>query len=187
MPYINPENVADYLNVDLTFEGEALSTDLITGSIAQIESACNRTWTVTNPVTESFDGGASRLFPNSLPVTVITSLTLDGAPMTADTDFYNYRSFIRLAYIPAYGHQRLVLTYTSGATVPEDVKRVLIRWVAEQLMQSTREAGNEKVKRLTQGPVTIDYGLPPATSMDPISGLPSYVEEVVRRYRLSPM
>lgn len=42
MPYITPDNVADYLNKDFTDEGESLVTDLIAGAEDALERACNR-------------------------------------------------------------------------------------------------------------------------------------------------
>lgn len=97
MLYITPDNVADYINKDLTFEGEALVTDLIAGAQDALERACNRVWCEAQH-TESFDAGSLSLFTKQVPLDSVTSITLDASPLPEDVDFYVYTSYIKLTY-----------------------------------------------------------------------------------------
>jgi hypothetical protein len=65
-------------------------------------------------------------------------------------------------------------------SVPTAIKQALVRWVAEQFVTSSKSI-DQSVKRLTEGPVTVEYNA--TTSQTGFSGLPTYVEEEVRQFR----
>lgn len=175
MSYITYQDVETYLNVTLNGNGQAQVNAIIPSVEAFVENACNRTWNLSAPITETFDGGNNTLFPKNIPIDSVTSLTVDGTPLTADSDFYIYPSYIRLAFHSNPGYRTVVLTYDSAVTLPEDVKHAIVRWTA-QIYKESKDAG-KVVSRLQQGPVSLEY-----LAQD---GVPKFVQEVISRHRLS--
>jgi hypothetical protein len=182
MPYATPADIAAYLGISLTAEQQTKATALIAGAESAIDAACNRSWSGGASHTEQFDGGHGRIFPKFVPVDSVSSLSINGTAQVEGEDFFVYDTYIVFAAAPLYGRKSIELVYTADDTVPEAIKQAVIRWVAEQFVGSTNTQ-TPQTKRLTQGPVTIEYDTTKSPT-DPKSGLPTYVEEVVRRFRL---
>lgn len=181
MSYISPSDVAVFTNTTLEANGTAFLTAVIPALEAAIESAANRTWSITAGQTETFDGGVTRLFPKHTPISEVTSLTVNGNPLTQNTDFYVMPSYIRLAYTVTSGIQNVVLTYTPAETVPADVKLALTRWAALLITQENNSATDAAgpVQKIEMGPMSVQY----ATRQLINDPLPDFVAEVVARYR----
>lgn len=146
---------------------------------ALIDRYCNRTWAVTNPITEKFDGGTDTFFVASPAIASITSVTIGGSPVSS-SDIYNYGSYIKLASPAPYGPQSVVIVYTSAATtVPAPVKLALIEWMARKIHTSP-DAGKEAAQVQT-GSVSVRY------TEDKVGGVPDFVRLVLDQYRIIPV
>lgn len=173
MAYITNADIATYLNITLSANGETLVDSLIPAVEAFAESYCNRKFSVSGAQTETFDGGVDIFFPQATPVGSITSVTVDGTALTAG-DSYNYGSYIRLGSPASSGYRNVVVVYTSAATPPADLKQALIQWIA-QMFKESEDAG-KTAKRVAFGSVSMDF-----LAQD---GMPKFVELVLNRYRL---
>lgn len=79
MAYISPSDVALFMNVTLEASSEAYLDALIPQIESVVEAACNRTWEATDPLTETFDGDATCLFPRSTPISTGDRRAVNGA------------------------------------------------------------------------------------------------------------
>ena len=86
------------MNVTLEESGEACLDALIPQVEAAVEAVCNRTWDTTSPQTESSDGGVTRLFPRSTPISSVNALTVNDTIVERNHDYYVMPGYIRFAY-----------------------------------------------------------------------------------------
>ncbi len=185
MPYITKADVATFLNITLTANGEALVDSLIPAVEAYAKDYCNRTWNNGSiDIVETFDGFADTFFPKNAPIDAITGVTVNGQAI--DTAYlYNYGTHIKLgayatmldySYRP-FGYRSVVITYRANSPLPADLKQALIQWAAD-IFKSSEDAG----KTLTQvhvGTVRAYF-----TAQD---GIPKFVEMVLNKYRAIPI
>jgi hypothetical protein len=82
MAYFSPSDVALFMNITLDESGEAYLTALIPQIEAAVEAARNRTWNITDEQSETFDGGVTRLFSRSTPMSAVSSLVVNGPAVT---------------------------------------------------------------------------------------------------------
>lgn len=176
MPYFARTDVETFLNITLNPTGQATVDALIPAVSAYADSYCNRTWSVDSPITETFDGGSPVLFVGTPPIDEITSITVDGVTLL-DADYYQFPGYIRLDTIPTHAYRNIVVTYTSGATLPADLKHALIRWTGE-ILKASEDAG-KTAKRVQFGPSEVEFLVQ--------DGIPRFVQDVLKRYRLSPV
>lgn len=178
MPYIAKTDVETFLNITLTTNGQNLVDALIAAIEAYIDRECNRTWTKgsTDNITETFDGGTDIFFTQN-PVASIQSFTINGSAYDLN-NIYNYGSYLKTKSIVGTNPREIVIVYrTSANTIPADLKHAIIRWVAE-IFKSQDDAG-KVASRVTSGPVSVEY-----LTQD---GIPKFVEDVIKHYRLYPM
>jgi hypothetical protein len=178
MPYITQSDVATLLQVTLTAPQQAAVNAIIAGVEKAAETYCNRTWGTTSEQTEYFDGGKGVYFPAKSPIASIASIKIDGDAVDAD-EIYNYGSYVRLGYHAARGYRNVEVKYTPAEALPADVKHALVRWTAE-LFKSADQGGKD-VKRVQIGDAEIEYQAQTPTT------LPPFVEQVLSKYRLSPV
>lgn len=178
MAYIAKTDVETFLNITLTANGQALVDVLIAAIEAYVDRECNRTWTKGSGdnITETFDGGTDIFFTQN-PVASIQSFTINGSAYDLN-NIYNYGSYLKTKSIVGTNPREIVIVYrTSANTIPPDLKHAIIRWVAE-IFKSQDDAG-KVASRVTSGPVSVEY-----LTQD---GIPKFVEDVIKHYRLYPM
>ena len=176
--YIANTDIAKYLNITLTTNGQALVDSLIAAIDAYIDRECNRTWTNSNTtnIVETFDGGTDTFFPK-YHVKTITSITESGSTLDP-SHYFNYGSYIKLDEAAADLPQAVVITYkTDDNGLPADLKQAEIQWVAD-MFKSANDAG-KVASRVSMGPISVDF-----LAQD---GIPKFVEMVVNKYRLQPV
>ncbi len=178
MAYIAKSDIETFLNITLNSNGQALVDALIAAIEAYVDRECNRTWTkgVSDNITETFDGGTDIIFPTN-PVASIQSLTIAGSSYDV-SNVYNYGSYLKTKSIVGSKPREIVLVYrTSANAIPADLKHAIVRWVAE-VFKSQDDAG-KVASRVTSGPVSVEY-----LTQD---GIPKFVEDVIKHYRLYPI
>lgn len=175
--YITNAQVASFLNVTFTPADQAAVDDIVAAVEEYANSYCNRLFVVSGNQTEKFDGGVDAFFVKYPPINTIVSVTIDGSPYSL-TDVFNYKSYVKLQTKLLAGRQNVVIVYTSGITLPNDLKHALIRWTG-QIFKS-REDGGKDVSRVTVGSVSIDWLIKEG-------GIPDFVLKVLNRYRLDPI
>lgn len=178
MAYIAKSDVETFLNITLNSNGQALVDALIAAIEAYVDRECNRTWTKgsSDNITETFDGGTDIFFPTN-PVASIQSLTIAGSAYDV-SNVYNYGSYLKTKSIIGTNPREIVLVYrTSANAIPQDLKHAIIRWVSE-IFKSQDDAGKTS-SRVTSGPVSVEY-----LTQD---GIPKFVEDVIKHYRLYPI
>ncbi len=173
MAYLTKENVENYLNIDLTPQGETLVDSLIPAVEAYVNSYCSRSWNNSSPQTEYLDGGQNLYFLANSPVTSITSIVVDGTTL-ASTEYFLYSSYIRLDYPATTDYRNVVITYVSNVPLPNDLKQALIQWVAE--MFKNADDGGKTAERVKFGSAE--------TWFKTQDGIPKFVQDVLNRYRL---
>jgi hypothetical protein len=114
MAYISLSDVALFLNATLNESGEAYLDAIIPQIEAAVEAACNRTWDTTTPQTEAFDGGVTRLFPSSAPISSVGALTVNGTSLEQNRDFYVMPGCIQFVYKISSGFQNVVLEHAQS-------------------------------------------------------------------------
>ncbi len=177
MAYIAYTDVETFLNITLSAGGQTLVNAIISAIEAFVDDFCNRKWAVTGNQTEKFDGGTDTFFVKYPPITTIVSVKEDGATLDASDDYYNYGSYVKLAVAAVDKPQTVEIVYTSGATLPSDLKHAIVRWVSE--IFKTQEDAGKTVSRVSTGALSVDF-----LTQD---GIPKYVEMVLKKYRLKPI
>jgi hypothetical protein len=184
MHYLDHTDIERYLNITLEENGVEYVDSLIPAVEDYIDSATNRTWKVLDdegePIefTETFDGNASLFFPRNIPIDEVISFTVDGEELP-ENQVYAYDSLIRTEYLTARGRRNVIVTYTSRATVPEDLKLALIKWIAQSLEgQGVKDEEGKTLKRARIGQVEMEYVN--VVTKD----VPDFVSSVIERYRL---
>lgn len=176
--YIANTDIAKYLNITLTTNGQALVDSLIAAVDAYIDSQCNRTFTKASNtnIVETFDGGTDTFFTKNHVASII-SITNSGSTVNSG-DIYNYGSYIKLAYLATDKPQTVVITYrTDDNGLPADLKQAEIQWVAD-MFKSANDAG-KVTSRVSMGPISVDFLVQ--------DGVPKFVEMIINRYRLQPV
>ena len=176
MPYLASTDVASFLNVTLTTADAALVTTIIAAISAYLDAFTGRTWTnsANTDIVESFDGNTDTFFPSNIPISQVTSITIDGDPVASD-DIKNYGNYLKLIYHANPGPQNVVITYRSSATaLPADLKLALTMWVA-QIFKSQSDGG-KTVESFSAGSISVKY-----LTKD---GIPSFVADVIESYRI---
>ena len=174
MAYILTTDIETFLNITLTVNGQATVNALIPAVEAFADSYCNRTWAVTGNQVETFDGGGTVFLIKHPPINAVLSITEDGTVVGADS-YYAYKSYIKSLSPLGTTPRSVVITYTSSITPPADLKHALVRWVAE-IFKTSEDAG-KTTRRVKMGSVDIEYLIQ--------DGIPTYVEMVLKRYRLN--
>lgn len=123
-------NVKQYLQIDpLDTDADALLQRMIDAASVTIERFCDRTFVQAN-YTEVRDGtGRTRLTVRNIPLTAVTSLTVNDRPVparpsTSGNGFVFDEYGVKLTgYTFTDGYQNVVIQYTAGfAAVPDDVE-----------------------------------------------------------------
>jgi hypothetical protein len=84
MAYISASDVGLFMNATRNESGEAYLDALISQIEAAVEATCNRARDATAPQTGTFDGGVTRLFPRSTPISSVGALTVNGTTPEAE-------------------------------------------------------------------------------------------------------
>jgi hypothetical protein len=179
MAYIARSDVETFLNITLTANGQALVDALIAAIEAYVDRECNRTWTKgsSDNITETFDGGTDTFFLLNTPVASIQSFTVGGTAYDLG-NIYNYGSYLKTKSVVGSKPREIVIVYrTSANTIPADLKHAIVRWISE-IFKSQDDAG-KVASRVTSGPVSVEY-----LTQD---GIPKFVEDVIKHYRLYPI
>jgi len=175
--YITYSDVGNFLNITLNANGQAVVNPIIEAIEAFVERECNRKWSNdNNDITEKFDGnGQDKFFVQQVPIASITSITVDGTPLAA-TDYFNYKSYIRVNWPLFSLPQGVVILYKSAATsIPKDLKHGMIQWAA-QLFKSHDDAGKVASRVTTGAGISVDYITKDA--------VPLFMEQLIRAYRV---
>lgn len=182
MPYLTDADVSNLLSITLTqAQKDLLNNDVIPAVSKYADDYCNRSFEITGEQTEIFDGGVNTFFPKYPPVNTITSFKVNGSAYNL-ADVLNYKSYLKTQTLTSPGFQNVEIKYQSAISLPEDLKHALVRWAAE-IFQSSISAGKD-ISRFTAGSVTVEYESSDASSDN---ALPSFVQEVLTRYRLEPV
>ncbi len=191
MNYIAQADVESYLGVALTTSGVNTFNTLLPLLQDMIDRYCNRSWNITNPITESFDAidqsslmANDTFFPAYPPVQSIDSVTVGGAVWDL-TYVYNYKTYIKLWTKPMtvllpnpLGFQSVAIIYHSAAAgaVPNPVKLAFIEWIARKI--NTAADANKELTKVQAGTVQAQY------AQDKVGGIPDFVKLVLDQYRL---
>lgn len=151
--------------------------------------------------TLTIDGhGGTKIYLPELPVTEITSVTLNGVLLTVDTDYKLGQHGIlhRLNGYWTSGIQNITIVYSHGyTTIPDDINAVCVR-AASRLVQSgivsAQFNGNPVVSSTTLGDYSVAYNSSGVSSnssgMMGVSGarilLPSE-KNILDKYRVVPL
>lgn len=179
MAYVQRSDIETFLNITLTANGQALVDALILAIEAYVERECNRKWSYASntDITETFDGGTDTFFPLHSPIASIQSLTIGGSSYST-SDVYNFGSYLKTKSVIGSKPREIVIVYrTSANAIPQDLKHAIVRWISE-IFKSQDDAG-KVASRVTSGPVSVEY-----LTQD---GIPKYVEDVIKHYRLHPI
>ncbi len=171
--YIVYQDIEKFLNITLSANGQTLVNELIPAVEKFAEDYCNRKWSVSGNQVEKFDGDTDTFFVKYPPIASITSIKEDGDTVDAD-DYFNYTHYVKLDYIAIDKPQAIEITYTSGITLPFDLKHALVRWVSE--IFKTQDDAGKTVSRVSAGSISVDF-----LTQD---GLPKFAEKVLNKYRL---
>lgn len=174
--YITNSDVAKFLNISLTVSGQSLVDDLIAAVEKYAEDYCNRKWSVAGEQTELYDGNVDTFLVKYPPITSISSIKVNGDALIANTDYFNYSTYIKLKGKAIDLPQTVEIKYTSGVSLPADLKHALVRWTAE-IFKSQEDAG-KTISRYSIGSISVDF-----LNQD---GIPKFVEMVLNKYRLLP-
>ncbi len=193
MDYCSQTDVEHYLGTALTTNQTATFTDLLPRMTALVDQYCNRSWNITNPLTENFDAydqngrPIDTFFVASPPIQSLIAVTVANVPWDMNYVF-NYKTHVKF-YIKPYvimmpnplGYQQVQIQYNSAAAgaVPAPVKEAVVEWIARKL-QITQDANKETV-RVGAGTVNAEF------TRDNVGGFPDYVKFVLDQYRLAPM
>ena len=176
MAYLTTNDIEAMLNITLEANGVTLVNSLIEAVSEYVDSYCGRTWShaANDEITEYFDGDTNLIKPTAVPVASIVYLKDQGNEISS-TNIFNYGNYIKLDVITSGLYRSLELKYKTAATsIPKDLKGALVQWVS-QIFKAQGDGG-KVASRVTTGPVSVDY----ATK----DGIPKYVEDVMRKYRL---
>jgi hypothetical protein len=201
MSYIAQSDVEAYLGVSLTPAGVATFNVMQPLLQDQIDNYCNRTWNLTNPITENFDAmqmvGQSSLanytfFPkNKVSETVnntlyplakgIINVTVGTAPL--DMNYVvSYGTHIKLsASFPSVllanplGFKMIQIQYNADLSLPPAIKGAFILWMG-RMINTAPDAGKE-VNKVQSGTVIAQF------TPDKVGGIPDYVKMVLDNYR----
>ncbi len=180
MSIIANTDVAQFLNITPTDDGNDLLDVLIDGVEAFAKSYCGRDWELgTTEQTDKFEGGTDTFFTKYTPVTSVTSIKVDGdAYDTTDAYIEPNGTYIRTLtnLNPAYPWG-VEIKYKVTLTAPDDLKHALVRWVGE-IFKSQEYAG-KYVKSYGVGDVRVDF----AASEDTV---PAFVRMILDKYRVIP-
>ena len=175
MPYIDSTDIENFLGLDLQTNGQTQVDALIPAIEAYFERQCNRKWSYSGNQVETFDGNTDTFFVKAPPIASVVSITDDGLAISTD-DIYAYDSYIKLGYRTTNKRRCVVITYTTDATLPADVKHAMVRWVA-QIYKEAKDAG-KPVSRVSMGPMSVEF-----TAKE----VPQFVKDVIAAHRLRPV
>lgn len=99
MYYLDYTEVERYCNIMLEENGVEYVNSLIPAVEDYVDTACNRTWKVT----EILDGNTGVFFPKQPPIDEITSVTVDDTALDLDEVYNYYDSLFRTHYLTASG------------------------------------------------------------------------------------
>ncbi len=177
MAYITRADVTNLLNLtNLSVTAESALDAIIVGVEAAAGAFGNRTFNIVAQQTESFDSGTDTFFPAHVPMASVASITIDGDAVDL-SEISLYDSYVRLGFYAPCGRQSVEITYTPAESLPGSVKLALIQWAA-QLFKAA-EDGGKITERARVGEVE-----PTFKTRD---GMPTFVEQVLSRYRLYPL
>ena len=206
MSYIAQADVEHYLGVALTPAGIATFNLLLPLLQDLIDQYCNRSWTETNPVTETFDAlsavGAGvvsnyqffvsnpniskTVFDATHPLAAgIHSVTIGTSPL--DMNYVvSYGTFFKLAAsFPSVfmanplGFKMVTVVYDTDAVgAPKPVQLANIMWMA-RMIQEAPDAG-KATNKVQTGTVIAQY-------IDEKLDMPRFVKAVLDNYRLIPL
>lgn len=181
MSLILNTDVAQFLNITPTDDGNDLIDVLITATEDYAKSYCGRDWALgTAEQTQDFDGGTNVFYPKYTPVTEITSIKIDGDTYAVTDAFIDPTGSIIKTLNnlnPAYPWG-VEIKYKVTLTAPGDLKHALVRWVSE--IFKNQEYAGKSVKSYGVGDVRVDFGA------DGEKGVPAYVQLVLDKYRVIP-
>lgn len=193
MNYISQADIESYFGYSLTANGVGTFNATLPGLQAVVDDYCNRSWNITNPITENFDAFDANGRPNDTffvkypQIDTITSLTI-GGNLWDPAYVYNYKTHVKI-YIKPYvilmpnplGYQQIQLIYSSLAAgaVPPAVKQAMIEWMARKIQ--TAQDSNKDTTQVSAGTVKVNY------RQDAQGGIPDFVSMVLDRYRLTPL
>ncbi|HEX2910392.1 MAG TPA: hypothetical protein VH186_06255 [Chloroflexia bacterium] len=190
MNYVTQADIEQYLGVSLTGNGQNLFTLLQPTMQAMVDTYCNRSWNVTNPITETFDAYEDVLSPypkdtffvSYPPIKTITQVTIGGEQLDLTTVF-NYKTHVKIDLAPLsglfltrLGHQSVAITYESDAALPAPVKLALIEWIGRKIKAAPD--ANKEVSLVNAGNVQVRF------RDDEKGGIPDFVKLVLDQYRL---
>lgn len=141
----------------------------ITDSVCSfLESACNRTFAVTNYVEHRNGNGGRYIVLNHYPVVTITSLQVNGVPIPQSTSWdepgwvltHGYRLDVRGGgYAFHRGDLNVVIAYSAGfAAIPGDLQQAALVMGAmaykerDRIGITSKSVGGESVSFLTEMP-----------------------------------
>lgn len=148
--------VKSFLGIENTTDDAKLA-DLVTRCSAAIATFLSRA-IATTTFTEKYDGnGSDVLMLRNYPLASVSSLTVDGAAVTASADgLTNYGFGLGDTYIFFVGgvfprgRRNVAITYSAGfSSVPTDIEQACIEMVADRYKLPSRIG--EKSKALPQG------------------------------------
>lgn len=205
MAYITQQNLEAYLGSTLTGNGLAMFNLFLPNMQDLIDAYCNRTWNISNPITEYFDAVRKEGF-NYIPNTnfVVACPSISTTPYN---DLYPGAGGVRsvsiagtlldMQYVFSYGTYIVItltfsntlftnplglravqVVYNSDAAgnVPKPIQQALIEWIARKI-QNSGDSGKEAILVRT-GTVEARY------NPDTEPGIPDFVKMVLDQYRL---
>lgn len=188
MAYITKSNVATYLGITLTANGESVVDSLIPAIDQAIDTYCGRSWSkqANDNITEIFDGGTDVFFVKNPPIASVVSVKVGkeagyaGDLLDAAGDeYYIYDTYIQLAAQAVDVPRSVEIVYKSSANaLPADIKQAEIQWVAE-LFKASPDAG-KVVKDISIGSMRVSYARGE-------SDMPEYVKRVLDTYKSIPL
>jgi len=204
--YIAQSDLEAYMGDSLTANGIAFFN--LIGPMLQdtIDQYCNRSWNITNPITEYFDAlqkvtspyATDAFFPlhpvskNIYDATHplaqgVHSVTIAG--IAWDMNFvYSYGQYVSLWVRPMtitlpnpLGFRSVVVVYDTddAGACPNPVKLAFLMWMSRMLQEST-DAGKTAVQ-VQAGTVLTRF------AQDKDGAIPDFVKAVLNNYRIIPM
>lgn len=138
-------NVKTWLGLLQNNDSDALLTRLIAAASAFIESWCGRSFAVQNYSELRSGTGNDMLMFGAWPVTAVASVTVDGRPIPAASDFHSpgYRfddnAVVLQGYLFTRGRRNVALAYTAGyAAIPAEIEQACIDLVALRFKERDR-------------------------------------------------
>lgn len=143
--FVTLNEVKLWLSIESTnTNNDTLLTSLISSASSWVENWVNRTLSSTS-YTERYNGtGNYSMMVKNYPITAISSLTVNGAIVSASDGVsvgyvYDNNQIIFIGNKIAKGIQNVAITYTAGyAAIPQDIKQVVIELVGYKFKEMNR-------------------------------------------------